>query len=60
MPTMRFTSDHGGHAADDVVDVSQSYAQALLEQGVAVDVNAPVVERAVAPQPEKRTATKKV
>jgi len=60
MPTMRFTSDHGGHAAGDVVEVSASYAEALVEQDVAVDVNAPVVERAVAPQPEKRQATKKV
>ena len=56
---MRFTKDHGGHKAGDVVEASQSYAAALLEQDVAVDASTPVVERAVAPQPEKRTANVK-
>jgi hypothetical protein len=58
---MRFTTDHGGHQAGDVVECSQTYAAALLEQGVAVDAATPVVERAVAPEPVvKRTATRKV
>lgn len=60
MPFMRFTKDHGGHKAGDVVEASATYAANLLEQDVAVDASAPVVERAVEPQPEKRTATKKV
>lgn len=57
---MRFTQDHGGHSAGDVIDVSQSYADSLIEQGVAVDANAPVVERAVEKPANVRTATKKV
>jgi ribosomal protein L9 len=56
---MRFTQDHGGHRAGDVVEVSPTYAANLLEQGVAVDASTPVVERAVAVEPEKRTATVK-
>lgn len=60
MPLMRFKVDYLGHNAGDVVEASQTYAAALLEQNVAVDASEPVVERAVAPQPEKRTATKKV
>lgn len=60
MPTMRFTQDHGGHLAGDVVEVSATYAEALLEHGVAVDASTPVVERAVSPEPaNKRTATRK-
>lgn len=61
MRTMRFTKDHGGHKAGEVIDCSPTYAAALLEQGVAVDASEPVVERAVAPEPvNKRTATRKV
>lgn len=60
MPTMRFNQDHGGHKAGDVVECSATYAESLLEQGVAVDAAAPVIERAVAPEPvNKRTATRK-
>ena len=60
MPSMRFTSDHGGHQAGDVIECSNTYAAALLEQGVAVDDSAPRVERAVEKPVAVRTATKKV
>jgi hypothetical protein len=57
---MRFESDHGGHRAGDVIEASETYAAALLEQGVAVPDAQPKVERAVEPVANKRTATKKV
>jgi len=55
---MRFTLDHHGHRAGDVVEVSAEFAVNLMEHGVAVDASTPVVERAVV-QPEKRTAAVK-
>jgi len=58
MPMMRFTKDHAGHVAGDVIEASMSFAASLLEHGVAVDASEPVVERAVV-QPEKRTAAVK-
>lgn len=61
MPRMRFTRDHGQWKAGHVLEVSQSYAEALMQKGLAVDATTPVVQRAVAPQPAaKRTATRKV
>ena len=58
MPMMRFTQDHHGHKAGDVIEVSAEFAVNLMEHGVAVDASTPVVERAVV-QPEKRTAAVK-
>jgi len=58
MPMIRFTQDHLGHKAGDVVEASREFADNLMEHGVAVDASEPVVERAV-DKPEKRTAAVK-
>lgn len=58
MPMMRFTQDHHGHKAGDVIEASAEFAANLMEHGVAVNASEPVVERAVV-QPEKRTAAVK-
>ena len=57
MPNMKFVRDGWGHKAGDVVEKLPDFALVLEQEGYAVETTeAPVVERAVAPEPEKRTA----
>ena len=57
MPNMKVIRDGWGHKAGDVVEKSPDFALCLEQEGYAVETTeAPIVERAVAPEPEKRTA----
>lgn len=57
MPNMKFVRDGWGHKAGDVVEKLPDFATCLEQEGYAVETTeAPTVERAVAPEPEKRTA----
>lgn len=58
MPKMRFTKDAWGHRTGDVVEYTADFALCLTQEGVAIEVaGEPPVERAVAPSPEKETAS---
>ena len=57
MPHMKFVRDGWGHKAGEVVDKLPDFALCLQQEGYAVETTeALTVERAVAPEPEKRTA----
>lgn len=57
VPNMKFIRDGWGHKAGDVVEKTPDFALVLEQEGYAVETTeAPTVERAVAPEPEKRTA----
>jgi hypothetical protein len=57
MPNMKFVRDGWGHKAGDVVEKTPDFALVLEQEGYAVETTeTPKVERAVAPEPEKRTA----
>jgi hypothetical protein len=54
---MRFIRDGWGHKAGDVVEKAPDFALCLEQEGYAVETTeAPIVEHAVALEPEKRTA----
>ncbi len=54
---MRFVRDGWGHKAGDEVEKLPDFARVLEQEGYAVPVDAqPKVERAVAQEPDKRTA----
>jgi len=54
---MRFIRDGWGHKAGDVVEKTPDFALCLEQEGYAVETTeAPIVEHAVALEPEKRTA----
>ena len=54
---MKFIRDGWGHKAGDVVEKLPDFALVLEQEGYAVETTeAPIVEHAVAHEPEKRTA----
>jgi hypothetical protein len=54
---MKFVRDGWGHQAGDVVEKIPDFALVLQQEGYAVEITEePTVERAVAPEPEKRNA----
>lgn len=60
MPQVRFILNAWGHQAGDVVEFAPEFAQAIVDEKAGVIVDAePKVERAVAQEPGKETATVK-
>ena len=60
MPQVRFTRPAWGHQPGDVVELPADFVLAIVQEGAGVAVETPApVERAVAVEPRKETATLK-
>ena len=59
MPKVRFVQHGWGHEPGDVAEFTEPFVACMEQEGVAVRVDEPKVERAVAPEPQKETANVK-